>query len=73
VQTAQYFSRGEFCLLAQHPIPTRSSWLTLSLTHILGFREAGYKDFPTLWKDAEPNIPDLKASQRRVRQTAIVK
>ncbi len=32
---------------------------------------AAYKDFLTLWKDADPDIPILKASQSRVRETAI--
>ena len=32
---------------------------------------AAYKDFLTLWKDADPDIPILQASQSRVRQAAI--
>ena len=31
---------------------------------------AAYKDFLTLWKDADPDIPILKASQSRVREAA---
>ena len=32
---------------------------------------AAYKDFLTLWKDADPDIPILKASQGRVREVAV--
>ena len=32
---------------------------------------AAYKDFLTLWKDADPDIPILKASQSGVREAAV--
>jgi hypothetical protein len=32
---------------------------------------AAYKDFLALWKDADPDIPILKASQGKVREAAI--
>ncbi len=34
---------------------------------------AAYKDFLTLWKDADPDIPILKASQGGVREAAVAK
>jgi hypothetical protein len=33
---------------------------------------AAYKDFLTLWKDADPDIPIFEGSQGRVREAAIV-
>jgi tetratricopeptide (TPR) repeat protein len=34
---------------------------------------AAYKDFLTLWKDADPDIPILKRSQSGVREVAIAR
>ena len=33
--------------------------------------KAAYKDFLTIWKDADPDIPILEGSQSGVRETAI--
>ena len=30
-----------------------------------------YQDFFAMWKDADPDVPILKASQSRIRQTAV--
>jgi hypothetical protein len=33
---------------------------------------AAYKDFLTLWKDADPDIPILKEAKARVREVTVI-
>ena len=41
------------------------------LRKALASSKTAYRDFLVLWKDADPDIPILKASQGRVRETAV--